>query len=103
MPSITASLVPRVCEPLDPFASLRQQMALTYLIVEPKGKRAVPDKLLCFRVECTLVYRSLPQLTAAYRSLPRNTINSTEPRKTAINLDLMYDVVKTMPDEGGKQ
>ena len=93
MPSITASLVPRVCEPLDLFASLRQQMALTYLIVEPKGKRAVPDKLLCFRVECTLVYRSLPC----------NTISSTEPRKTAINLDLMYDVVKTMPDEGGKQ
>ena len=75
MSSITASLVPRVCEPLDLFASLRQQMALTYLIVEPKGKRAVPDKLLCFRVECTLVYRSLPQLTAAYRVIQLIALN----------------------------
>ena len=72
-------------------------MALTYLIVEPKGKRAVPDKLLF----PGWVYFSLPQLTAAYHSLPSNTISNTEPQKTAINLDLMYDVIKTMPDEGG--
>ena len=50
-------------------------MALTYLIVEPKGKRAVPDKLLCFRVECTLVYRSLPQLTAVYRVIQLVALN----------------------------
>ena len=75
MSSITASLVQRACEPLDPFASLRQQMALTYLIVEPKRKCAVPDKLLCFRVECTLVYRSLPQLTAVYRVIQLVALN----------------------------
>ena len=28
-------------------------------------------------------------------------MSNTEPQKTAINLDLMYDVIKTMPDEGG--
>ena len=49
-----------------------------------------------------LTILTLNQKVEEYPYLLNSTYNlSTEPRKTAINLDLMYDVVKTMPDEGG--